>query len=154
YYAGDANFNTNTSPIVVQTVNQAATSTSLTSSVNPSAHGQSVTFTATVNAMAPGAGTRTGTVTFKDGATVLGTGAVNASGVATFSTSSPSPARHTTAPDYTGDANFNASTSAGIVQTVNQAATSSVVASSLNPSLHGQSVMFTATVSATAPGAG
>ena len=56
--------------------------------VNPANSGQSVTFTATVFASAPGAGTATGNVTFSDGATVLGTVAVNASGIAAFSTSS------------------------------------------------------------------
>ena len=42
--------------------------------MNPSKKGQAVTLTATI---APGAGV-TGSVTFKDGATVLGTAAVNA----------------------------------------------------------------------------
>ena len=46
-----------------------------------------VAFTATVNPVSPGAGIRSGTVTFKDGATILGTGTLNASGVATYSTS-------------------------------------------------------------------
>jgi hypothetical protein len=49
------------------------TSTTLVSSLNPATAGQSVTFTATVKALAPGSGTPTGTVTFKDGSTILGT---------------------------------------------------------------------------------
>jgi hypothetical protein len=44
----------------------------LTSSQNPSNFGQAVTFTATVTGTSP-----TGTVTFKDGATVLGTGTLS-----------------------------------------------------------------------------
>jgi len=60
-----------------------ATSTMLTSSLNPSSFGRSVTFTATVSSAA---GTPTGTVTFYDGAITLGTGALNASGQATFTT--------------------------------------------------------------------
>jgi len=52
-------------------VNQAATATTVTSSLNPSTFGQSVTFTATVSSAG---GTPTGTVTFYDGATTLGTG--------------------------------------------------------------------------------
>ena len=63
----------------------APTTTALTSSVNPSTFGQSVTFTATVTS---GATVNAGTVTFKDGATTLAANvAVNASGVATFTTS-------------------------------------------------------------------
>jgi hypothetical protein len=55
---------------------------------------QSVTFTATAAAVAPGSGTPTGTVTFKNGTTVLGTGTLSG-GKATFATSvltpTPSP---------------------------------------------------------------
>lgn len=56
------------------TVNQAVTATSVASSKNPSTFGRTVTFTATV---ASGAGTPTGMVTFKDGATELGTSALS-----------------------------------------------------------------------------
>ena len=73
-YGGDTNFTGSTSPGLTQTVNQGATTTSLGSSANPSVFGQSVTFTATVAAASPASGTPTGTVTFKDGATTLGTG--------------------------------------------------------------------------------
>ncbi len=62
----DSNFQNSQSNIVTQTVNKAATTTSVpSSSANPSSAGQSVTFTATVTATT---GTPTGTVTFKDGA--------------------------------------------------------------------------------------
>src|SRR6185369_13046597 len=85
-YSDDNAFNDSTSAPLTQTVNLTGTkinsSTAVTSSVNPSAVGQSVTFTATVT----GAGTPTGSVTFKDGTTTLGTGTLS-SGQATFSTS-------------------------------------------------------------------
>jgi hypothetical protein len=77
-----------------------------------------VTFTATVNALAPGAGTPSGTVTFKDGTTVLGTGALS-SGQATFSTNALAVGSHSITAVYTADANFNGSTSAALVQKVN-----------------------------------
>jgi hypothetical protein len=131
----------------------AATTTALSSSANPSQAGQSVTFTATVGAAS---GTPTGTVTFKDGTTVLGTGAVSASGVATFTTASLSAGSHSITAVYGGDANFAASTSPALTQTVNApapAATTTALASSANPSVAGQSVTVTATVSAPA-GAG
>ena len=60
------------------------TATTLTSSVNPSTVGQTVTFTAAVTSSG---GTPTGTVNFLDGTTQIGSGTLNGSGVATFSTS-------------------------------------------------------------------
>jgi hypothetical protein len=153
-YGGDTNFNMSASAPLSQTVNKAATTTTVTSSANPSVFGQSVTFTATVTAVAPGAGIPTGTVTFKDGTTMLGTGTLNASGVATFATSSLSVAAHSITVEYNGDGNFNTSTSATLSQTVNRADTTTTVTSSANPSVVGQSVTFTATVAPVAPGAG
>jgi hypothetical protein len=47
---------------------------------------------------------------------------------------------------YAGDANFNISSTSGTTFTVNPAATSTAVASSANPSVFGQAVSFTATV--------
>ena len=59
-------------PEITHTVNKAATTIALTSSALPSVFGQPVTFTATVSVLAPGAGSPTGTIMFKDGATVIG----------------------------------------------------------------------------------
>jgi Concanavalin A-like lectin/glucanases superfamily/Bacterial Ig-like domain (group 3) len=153
-YGGDANFNGSTSPGIFQTVSKAATTTAVTSAANPALHGQSVTFTATVSPTTPGTGTLTGTVYFRDGATTLGSGAVNAGGVATFSISSLVVGTHNITAYYAGDANFSAGTSATITQTVNQVLASVALTSSLNPSTHGTAVTFTATISAVAPGAG
>src|SRR5207253_402671 len=90
---------------------------------------------------------------FKDGAATLGTGALSA-GTATFSTSALSVAAHSVTGVYGGDTNFGGSTSSTLTQIVNSASTTTAVASSANPSAFGQSVTFTATVAATAPGAG
>ena len=57
-------------------MNQAGTTTSLVSAINPSVSGQPVTFTVTVMAAAPASGTPTGTVSFFDGTTSLGTAAL------------------------------------------------------------------------------
>ncbi len=72
------------------TVSKAATTTAVTSGANPSVFGQPVTFTATVAAKAPGAGTPSGTVDFLDGATMIGSGTLNQSSpdTATFTTTS------------------------------------------------------------------
>ncbi len=153
-YGGDTDFTTSTSAIVTQVVNQDATTSVAVSSANPSVSGQSVTFTATITANAPGSGTPTGTVTFLDGSTTLGTGTLNGSGVTTFNTSALTVGSHSITVDYGGDTNFTTSTSAIVTQVVNQDATTSVVASSVNPSVFGQSVTFTATITANAPGSG
>jgi len=153
-YVGDGNFQTSTSSVFSQVVNKAPTTTALTSNANPSVFGQQVTFKATVTVTAPGAGTPSGTVKFKDGATDIGEGTLNASGEATFATTSLSVGGHTVTAHYVGDASFLPSTSGAVNQTVNKAATSSVVASSLNPSTFGQTVTFTAKVTPVAPGAG
>ncbi len=152
-YAGDVNFTTSTSSSLSQTVNQGGTSTSLGSSATPSAFGQSVTFIATVTATSPASGTPGGSVTFKDGAATLGSGAVSG-GTATFSTSSLAVGGHSITAVYAGDVNFTTSTSSGLSQTVNQGGTSTSLGSSATPSAFGQSVTFTATVTATSPASG
>ena len=112
-----------------------------------------MTFTATVNAVAPGAGTATGTVIFKDGATALATNTLSA-GQASFTSSGLSVASHSITAVYSGDTGFNSSTSSALGQTVNKDGSSVALSSSANPSVFGQSVTFTANVSAAAPGAG
>ena len=117
-YGGDASFNASTSNTVDQEVQKADTATALASSANPSKFGQSVTFTATVTVVAPGAGTPTGTVTFKDGATTLGTGTLNGAGVATFTTAALAAGSHYITATFSGDGSFNGSTSSVLKQDV------------------------------------
>jgi len=152
-YGGGATFSGSTSSTLTQTVKKASTATLVSSSANPSLSGQSVTFTATVTAKSPGAGTPTGTVTFKDGSSTLGTGTLNGSGQATFVTSTLAVGSHSISASYGGDANFNGSTSSKLTQTVKYGTTTSA-SSSVNPSVFRQSVTFTATVTASSPGAG
>jgi streptogramin lyase len=140
-YSGDLNNDGSSSNTVAQVVNQLTTTTGLESSANPSNYGDPVTFTATVS---PGAAT--GTVTFLDGTTVLGTSAVT-SGSATLTTSALTggPAHDITAV-YSGDLNYEGSTSNTVVQVVNPLATTTGLASNDNPSASGDLVTFTATV--------
>src|SRR5262249_58625661 len=91
---------------VAVTVNRAATTVVLGSSVNPAATGQAVTFSATVVPVDPGVGTATGTVTFKDGDVVLGTVAVGAGNTARLTTSFAAAGGHAITAVYSGDANF------------------------------------------------
>jgi hypothetical protein len=131
-----------------------ATTTTVSSSSNPSVFGQSVTFTATVTANPPGSGTPTSTVTFKDGSTTLATRTLDGAGRAIFATSALTVGAHSITAVYGGDASFNGSSSNALTQTVNKAASTTTLTSSLNPSTVGQAVTFTATVVARAPGSG
>src|SRR5439155_12248918 len=90
-YNGDGNFNTNTSPNLTQTVNKADTTTAVASSANPSCSGQSITFTASVSAVAPGSGTPTGTVQFKIDGSNFGAVATLSGGNATSGATSTLP---------------------------------------------------------------
>jgi hypothetical protein len=96
-------------------VGTATNNTVLTASPNPSTSGQSVTFTATVTSSG---GTPTGMVTFYDGATALGSATLSG-GTATFTTALLSVGGHSITAVYGGDANFAASTSSTLTQTVN-----------------------------------
>jgi autotransporter-associated beta strand protein len=155
-YSGSTDFQISTSSALTQTVQtvQPATTITLSSSPNPAVFGQPVTFTATVTTTVSGLGTPTGTVTFMEGNTTLGTGSLNASGIATFTSATLSVGSHAITARYNGDGTFAANTSSVLTETVNQASSTTTLSSSPNPSTSGQSVTFTATVRATAPGAG
>jgi len=141
YYPGDSNYAYSWSGSVVQTVNQAPTATTLASSVNPSAYGGSVTFTASISPSVP----NYETVTFYDGGASIGTGATSG-GAATLTTSSFAAGTHNITASYPGDTNYVASTSSALTQTVNQATTTTGISSSPNPSGYGASVTFNAWV--------
>jgi hypothetical protein len=156
-YGGDSNFAVSTSPAVSEKVNQANSKTTLSSSASSAVWGQSVTFTATVSTVSPGAGTPTGTVTFQDGSTVLGTGTlqvVNGVDEATFTTSALAVGSHSITAVYSGDSDFVTSTSSSVREKINKASTTTTLSSSVNPSSFGQPVTFTATIGVVAPGAG
>lgn len=89
-----------------------STTLDLTSAPNPSTFGQSVTFTATVSPI-----TATGTVTFTEGAAILGTGTLS-SGLATFATAGLPVGSHVISATYGGDSNFTGSVSTTITQVV------------------------------------
>ena len=108
----------------------------MTSSVSSSVYGQSVTFTATVAAVAPGTGTSTGTVEFYNNGTDMGPGTSQGSGVWTLSTAALAVGLYPDiTADYSGDANFLGSDSAAFSQTVSQASSTTTLTSSPNPSV-------------------
>lgn len=112
-YPGDGAFAGSISAIV-QVVGKAPTSTALASSPNPSAYGQPVALTASVSSAA---GTPTGSVTFWDGASSLGTVALGG-GAASLTSASLAVGSHLITAAYGGDPNHEASTSTALVQAV------------------------------------
>jgi uncharacterized delta-60 repeat protein len=131
-----------------------ATITVLSSSVDASVFGQSVTFTADIIAAPGGAGGKLdGTVTFRDGASVLGTASV-VDGKATWTTASLAVGGHDITASYSGNGGYAPSSSAPFSQVVVAAHTASAVTSSADPLVFGHAVTFTAHVYPVAPGAG
>ena len=105
-----------------------ASSITLTSSPNPSIYGRVVSLTATVTAGA------TGTVTFYDGAIVLGTGRL-VSGTASLSTPTLAAGPRRLTAYYRGDSNFTASSSAVLTHTVQAVGGNVLAATTYTPAL-------------------
>ena len=150
-YSGDltAEIAGNTSPILNQDV-QAPGGIVLSSSANPANFGNLVTFTATLNSTATTPAT--GTVTFLDGATQIGTGTLSGSpATATFGLNSLAVGNHPITATYPGDQyNAPAGSGAALPQVISQATTSTTVSATPNPGLAGASVAITATIKVTA----
>ena len=145
-YSGDSNFSGSLASLN-RTVNQASTTTTLGSSLNPSGLDSPVTFTATITPQY--GGQASGTLTFKDGAMTLGSTAVSGN-VASLTTSGLAMGTHSITAVNSGDSNFTGSTSNTVSQVVVKATTTTTLLSSVNPSVEGKPVTFTAVVSSLA----
>jgi large repetitive protein len=138
---------------------QAATTTSVTASPSSGVVPQNVTFTVTVAAVSPGAGTPTGTVTLSGSVS----GPLTCSSPATLNQGTPDQATctvsYTEATDetvtatYPGDSNFLGSSGTTNVD-ISPQATSTTITASADPIVDGQSVTYTATVTAAGTGSG
>jgi hypothetical protein len=155
-YPGDANFVGSTSNAVVLTAQQEIPKMVLTDSpAGPSIYGQAVSLTAQLSDQDNDDNwIPTGTVTFYDGTTMIGSGTLNASGQASITLVGPASlvvGSHSLTVQYSGDEDFSALTSGPIVHVVTKASSSSVVTttviSSLNPSVYGDSVTLSINVS-------
>ena len=126
--AGNYNYNASTSLTANVTAIKNSSSTALASSspANTSIYNTSVTFTATVSSRS---GTPTGTVTFKDGATIITSNITLVGNSATFTTSALTTGSHAITAVYNGDGNFNSSTSSTRNQRVSHARTATSVTS-------------------------
>ncbi|WP_175437827.1 Ig-like domain-containing protein, partial [Streptomyces sp. WMMB 322] len=153
-YGGSANFSASVGADT-HGVNAAGTSTAVAGAPDPSVVGESVTFTATVSAVSPGSGTPMGSVVFDFGDGNVSAPVPLSGGVATIShayaTVGGSP--FTVTATYGGSANFSGSSGVDS-HVVNAAGTSTAVVGAPDPSVVGESVTFTATVSAVSPGGG
>jgi hypothetical protein len=146
-YSGDANDYPGTSAALAETVQQAATTATLTSNIDRTYVGQSIPLTVTVTPA-----TAAGSVTLMSGTTILATSTLT-NGVASFSISTLPAGPNSIYARYTGNASYLPSNSATIVQTV-VVATSTVLTSTPNPSVYGGTVTLTLTAtpsSATGP---
>jgi autotransporter-associated beta strand protein len=128
----DARF---TGPGLLAVLSQSTTAVS--PSANPATYGDIVTLTATVSGSGP---TPTGTVSFKEGATIIGTQTLDGTGNATLSTNGFSAATHSITVVYGGDITYAPSTSPVLALVVNKAALS-VTANNQNK-VYGQTVTF------------
>ncbi len=131
-YAATSTYAASTSAAVSLTVNAlppAATTTVLTVAPNPAVAGAAVTLTAAVNSMT---GAPTGTVSFADGATNLGTATLSGS-TASYVTSSLSVGTHSLTATYAAAATFAASTSAPVSLSVTAAPTANGTLSFATP---------------------
>jgi hypothetical protein len=142
-YGGDTNYQPIVSSALIQTVTIANTTVSLTSNANPATSGSPLTFSTTVTGTG---GTVSGSVTFADGATVIGRSGLNASGTATFTTTALSPGQHVITAVYSGDSNNSSNTSAVLHQQVQQVTVTSLT-SSANPALTLAPIVITCAVS-------
>ncbi len=117
-YGGDSTYAaSNSNSVDLISANGFTTSVALSSSDNPSTFGELVTFTAAVTRN--GNGIPTGTVTFADASVTLGTGTLDSSGHATYTTSTLALGSHLITAAYGGDADDLGSTSSALTQQVN-----------------------------------
>ncbi len=133
-YNGDAaTYQPSTSPVMTQAVDHYATNLALSSSAASVGTGQWVTFTATATVVGPSGTTPpmpTGTVTFYDGTTALGTVSLNSSDQATWMISTLIPGSHAIVAVYNGDSLTQVDQSPTITETVTPSSQSAVYVNS------------------------
>src|SRR5262249_11437502 len=112
-YTGDNQHGPSVSPALVQNVvkGNSSVSVSLTAGTNPAFTGDSLTFIATVTPTAA-----TGFIVFFDGGTAISGNLPVIAGSASLTTSTLSVGAHSITAQYSGDASFNAATSAALSQ--------------------------------------
>ncbi len=142
-YGGDSNYASGTSAVWTESVNLAQPTVTLSGPANAVDVGTAVTLTG--NLTSPGI-TPTGTLTLRDGATVIASQPVSATGGFSFSTSSLAVGTHTLSVAYSGDSDNSSAISSAISVTIQQAPTATALGSSVNPGTFGQPLTLAASV--------
>lgn len=140
-YTGDSNYTAGTSATLVLTVSKSIPTAILNASANPVLYGSQVAFMATLTGGGPAP---TGTVTFFDGTTELGTETLS-KGIAAYATSALSLGSHSITASYGGDSNYALTTSPATVVQVSQAVIAIAAPPPISP---GAGTTATATLSA------
>jgi large repetitive protein len=126
-YAGSGNISASSSTPLIVAVKQ-LTQVALASSANPTLTLSPIVLTATVTNS--GVGVATGTVTFTDGSTQLGTATLNASGVVSLTVPSLSAGNHTLQASYAGDTENFSSASPNLTEGIQLRPTTTAITSS------------------------
>jgi hypothetical protein len=154
-YLGDTNYlGSLVSPPVTQVVNQAATTTTVSTDLTTYVSGEPIVVTAVVAPVAPGAGTPTGTVSISDGASSPTTCTINLATGSSCTIVETTPGSYTMTGTYSGNSNFLGSSGGAPAVTVNTDSTKTVITNNASTPVTGASFTFTATVSASPPGTG
>lgn len=166
-YLGDTNFSTSTSAVQDITVSPDPTQTAITSAPSSSSYGQSDTFNVAVTPVVEGSnfstnnnappGTVTLTASTATSTATVGTGTLSPSGDVVITTTALPVGTDEVTATYAvqgASGDFAGSRSQPSKVAVAKASSSVALTSDANPSVYGQQVSFTATVSAVAPGSG
>ena len=154
-YGGDNNnFLPSTSSPIILIIEQMgsgqSTTTSLKINPDPAQVGATVTMTARVSGGTGIIGNATGTITFYQDGTQIGTGTLDNTNTATFSTSYSQTGMYSISAVYGGDSNYQGSSSSPVTLTIVPQGTLTSTTTSLsssNPNSNfGDTVVFTATV--------
>ena len=145
-YGGDTADNGSVSAAITESVKQATTAISLTSSSNPALAGTSLTFVANLTS---NGGLPSGSLVLHDGSSIIGSALIGPTGSAQFTLSGLSPQPHTLTASFAGDTDHIASISVAIVQLIQLGTSTASVLSSQNPAVLGAPLSFTTHVNGT-----
>lgn len=147
-YQGDADNLSSTSAASPVTVTQDSTSMILNSSDDNADYGETLTFTADISA--PQGAAVTGSINFMEGAVILGSAQI-IGGTAEFNINNLSVGAHNITAEYAGSLNHTGSSAGPIAQMITKATITIELTSSPNPSLEGNPITLTATLTGGLP---
>ena len=147
-YSGDANDAPSPSNNLPVEVDLATTSVAVTSGGSPAIVLSPITFTAAVTG---NGGTPGGTIVFSIDGAAASPVTLDATGKASYSSSSLAVGSHIVAATYSGDANDNGSTSSGFTQAVQAISTSTTLATASSGGTTPQTILVAAVAAGASP---